>query len=130
MLGHMAGAFIVDAVDYLDKEKEAASTPHAGPLQSSLKTKLIITSDCMDQAFMSSMLRYASNALVLHPLTEMPKSLMQIGTVNNGNTSSDGDDNEGSMKMTLRRKVAFSGVGDEVIFSRIKLTNGKLLCYS
>lgn len=125
----MAGAFIVDAVDYLDKGKEAASTPQAGPLESSLKTKLIITSDCMDQSFMSSMLRYASNALVLHPATEMPKSLMQIGTVNNGNTSSDGDDNEGSIKMTLRRKVALNGVGDEVIFSRIKLTNGKLLCY-
>ena len=130
----IVGAFIVDAVDYLDKEKDADSASHAGTLQNSLKTKLIITSDCMDQSFMSSMLRYADNALVLYPAAEMPKSSMQIGMMNNGSaTSSDfsrGDDGERSIKIIVKRKVNLSGAREEVIFSKIKMSDGKLLCYT
>jgi hypothetical protein len=127
------GAFIVDAVDYLDKEKDADPASHAGTLQNSLKTKLIITSDCMDQSFMSSMLRYADNALVLCPSVEMPKSSMQIGMMNNGSASSDfsrGDDGERSIKMVVKRKVNLNGAREEVIFSKIRVSDGKLLCYT
>lgn len=127
------GAFIVDAVDYLDKEKDADPASHAGTLQNSLKTKLIITSDCMDQSFMSSMLRYADNALVLCPSVEMPKSSMQIGMMNNGSASSDfsrGDVGERSIKMVVKRKVNLNGAREEVIFSKIRVSDGKLLCYT
>ena len=130
----IVGAFIVDAVDYLDKEKDADPASHAGTQQNSLKTKLIITSDCMDQSFMSSMLRYADNALVLCPAAEVPKSSMQIGMMNNnGSTSNDfsrGDDGERSIKMTVQRKVSLNGIREEVIFSKIKVSDGKLLCYT
>jgi hypothetical protein len=127
----IVGAFIVDAVDYLDKEKDADSASHAGTLQNSLKTKLIITSDCMDQSFMSSMLRYADYTLVLCPAAEVMKSSMQIGMMNNGSSSSDlsrVDDGERSMKMIVKRKVNLNGVREEIIFSKIKLSDGKLLC--
>lgn len=129
----IAGAFIVDAVDYLDKEKDNDSASLAGNLQNSLKTRLIITSDCMDQSFMSSMLRYADDALVLCPAAEMPKSSMQIGMMNNSNTTSDFnrcDDGERSMKMIVKRKVNHKGVREEVIFSKIRFSDGKLLCYT
>jgi hypothetical protein len=132
-LRYIVGAFIVDAVDYLDKEKDADSASHAEPLQKSLKTKLIITSDCMDQSFMSSMLRYADNALVLCQAAEVPRSSMQMGMMNNGNTSNDFsrvDDGERSMKMTVKRKVNLNGVREEVIFAKIKVSDGKLLCYT
>lgn len=82
---------------------------------------------------MSSMLRYADNALVLFPAVEIPKSTMQIGMNNNGGTSSDfsrGDDGERSMKMTVKRKVNLNGAREEVIFSKIKMSDGKLLCYT
>ena len=124
----IAGAFIVDAVDYLDKEKDADSASHAGTLLNSLKTKLIITSDCMDQSFISSMLRYADNALVLCPAAEVTKSSM-----NNGSTSSDfsrSDDGEKSIKMIVKRKVNLNGVREEVIFSKIRVSDCKLLCYT
>lgn len=133
ILGPIVGAFIVDAVDYLDKEKDADAASHAGTLQNSLKTKLIITSDCMDQSFMSSMLRYADNALVLCPAAEVPKSSMQMGIMNTGSTSNDFsrvDDGERSMKMILKRKVNLNGIREEVIFSKIEMSDGKLLCYT
>jgi hypothetical protein len=130
-LRYIVGAFIVDAVDYLDKEKDADSASQAGTLQNFLKTKLIITCDCMDQSFMSSMLRYADNALVLCPAAEVMKSSTQIGMMNNGSTSSDfsrGDDGEISIKMIVKRKENLNGVREEVIFSKIKMSDGKLLC--
>jgi hypothetical protein len=120
------GAFLVDAVDYLDKATEIQ------------QTKLVLVGDSLDASFISMMFRYVDVALLLHPIVAGRDGMTSKGSHSNyaygGNSFSytiDGGNNTENMrnvKIVLKQKSSPPGLDDEVIVSSIVLKNEQLVC--
>lgn len=114
----------MDAIDYLDKVASAASV--SSPHGNRLCTKLVMTSNCLDSSFENIMLRYASCALIFRTKIE------RIGSMSASYNSSDSNrlsDTDKGIRLTMRRPVSPSESEEVTIFSKMKFTDGRLVCY-
>lgn len=132
------GAFIVDAVDYLDRSREIARK-EIGQKIDILQTKLVLTADSLDPVFISMMFRYVDVALILQPSVGGAEFTSAKGsnsnnfsygsnnfsyTVDVGNNTENGK----TIKMILKHKLSPSGMEYKVVFSSITFKNERLLC--
>lgn len=135
---NLLGAYIVDAIDFLDKGiavdtaevtgGDGASTSY----RSSQKTKLVITSDCLESSFINLMLRYAPTALLIQPILSDETLFNRRGSgVNNTFSHPDGHHNDHrkrGVRIAIRNKSYLSGMEDKILFSSIVISNGRLIC--
>jgi len=117
------GAFLVDAVDYLDKATEIQ------------QTKLLLVGDSLDASFISMMFRYVDVAILLQPIVvERDGMTSHSNYIYGGNSftyTMDGGNNTENMKnikMVLKQKFSPPGLEDKVIVSSITLKNEQLVC--
>lgn len=122
---YILGAFISDAVDYLDKSKRLENQVKQDDQKDAQPTKLIIIADCFDIPFLNMMFRYTDSALILRPINpnDHLSGISGISKNNNNNNV-----NRDVMRMGIKHKFSLSGEENNCIFSNIKMVNGKLIC--
>lgn len=118
----------MDAVDYLNNVAGAVSASVPAHPVNQHRTRLIITSNCLDASFENIMLRYASYALILSTKTENGRT-GSTSTSSNSSDSNRVNDNDKAIKLTMRRPISPSESEEVVIFSRINFADGRLICH-
>ena len=136
---HLLGAYIVDAIDFLDKALasdaaiadvdggESASATYSAPQ----KIKLVITSDCFDLTFINLMLRYTSAALLIQPISG-DEAISARGdgglSMNFSHANAQNDHRRKGVKITVRSKLSTSRIEDKMLFSSVVFSSGQLVC--